>query len=175
MSLITEDGTGRPDAESYTSVAEADAYHNLRGNSLWSTITTEEKEQALRRGTDFLSETYRPLWKGYRLNGVQTLDWPRTFVYLEAFVHGAVGTYPYLVASDIVPREVKNACCLMALKAAGGELSPDLKQGIKSKTVGPIKTEYDQYSPRLPRYTAIDNMLRPFLKISGASVGLSRV
>jgi hypothetical protein len=175
MSLITEDGTGRADAESYCSLSDADAYHASRGNVSWAGMLTVDKESALRRATDHILQVYRPLWKGYRLNGMQSLDWPRTFVYLEAFVHGAVGTYPFLVASDIVPMEVKNACSLLAIKATSGDLSPDLKQGIKSKTVGPITTEYDQYSPRSPRYTAIDNMLRPYLKISGASVSLSRI
>lgn len=32
MPLIVEDGTGLPDAEAYISVADADAYHDARGN-----------------------------------------------------------------------------------------------------------------------------------------------
>jgi hypothetical protein len=174
MSLITEDGSGNPLAESLASVADADTYHAARGGTLWATITTEEKEQALRRATDYLGETYRPLWKGYRLNGVQTLDWPRTFVYLEAFVHGAVGTYPYLVASDIVPREVKNACCIMAFKAAQGELAEDLRRPVAAKTVGPIRTEYVPHAPEYVRYRAVDLLLRPLLTGGGASLRLVR-
>lgn len=36
MSLIVEDGTGLPDAESYASVAFADAYFTARNNSAWT-------------------------------------------------------------------------------------------------------------------------------------------
>lgn len=174
MSLIVEDGTGLSTAESFASTAEADTHHSDRGNTLWATLSTAEKEQALRRATDFMEQTYRERWKGYRLNGTQALDWPRTFVYLESFVHGAVGTYPYLVASDIVPAEVKKACIELAFKAASDDLSPDLSQGIKREKIDVIETEYDQYSPQNKRYVAINATLRPYLKITGPSVTLSR-
>lgn len=39
MALIFEDGTGRADADSYCSVADADAYLAARGrNATWATL-----------------------------------------------------------------------------------------------------------------------------------------
>ena len=52
MSLVVEDGTGKADAESYISVADADTYHSNRGNTDWAALTTTEKEQLLRGATD---------------------------------------------------------------------------------------------------------------------------
>ena len=66
MALITEDGTGRADAESYCSVAAADAHHAARGAAAWAALTTEAKEQALRRATDYMGQIYGPLWAGHR-------------------------------------------------------------------------------------------------------------
>ena len=38
MSLVTEDGTGLPTAESYISVADATTYHTARGNAVWNYV-----------------------------------------------------------------------------------------------------------------------------------------
>ena len=43
MALVVEDGTGLATANSYATVATADAYHALRGNSTWVGISTEKE------------------------------------------------------------------------------------------------------------------------------------
>lgn len=171
MALVHEDGTAKANAESYVSVADADAYHLARGNSTWTLLTTAQKEEALRRATDYILQTYRSRWKGYRKTATQALDWPRTFVYLEPFVHGIVGTYPYLVEDTVVPTEIKNATAEMALKAAAGELSADLGRSKSSVRVGEISVTYDQHSPEYTRYRAVDAILSPYL--NGSSLNLS--
>lgn len=42
--LIVEDGTGIANADSYVSVAEADAYHVAFGNDLWAAIDPTKKK-----------------------------------------------------------------------------------------------------------------------------------
>lgn len=175
MTLIVETGAVVAGAESYISVADATAYHAARGVTAWAALASDTvREQVLRRATDYMLQTYRGRWKGYRKDAAQTLDWPRTFVYLEPFVHGAVGVYPYLVADDAVPEEVKRACAELALRAAAGELLKDLTQGKVHVKVGPIETEYDRYSPRLASYTAVDAMLAPYLERSAGAVRVVR-
>ncbi|HWH74773.1 MAG TPA: DnaT-like ssDNA-binding protein, partial [Methylibium sp.] len=83
MALEVEDGTAKSDAESYVSVAEASAYHSLRGNTLWATMSEGEMEAALRRATDYLVQTYRDQWAGYRATTTQALDWPREEVQIK--------------------------------------------------------------------------------------------
>jgi hypothetical protein len=168
MALIVEDGTGMATAESYTSVAEADLYFSNRANTAWAALGTPAKEASLRKATDYMGQVYRLRWKGVRVNGVQALDWPRGFVERDDYkyqgVNGAsmIGGYFYF-PSDEVPKEVKNACAELALKASSEELAPDLGQGIIREKIGPLETEYDKNSPQYTRYRAIDNLLATFL------------
>jgi len=174
MALTVEDGTVVAGAESYITVAAADTYFSNRGNAAWAALTTAQKEEALRRATDYMIQAYRSRWKGFRKDGTQALDWPRSFVYLEPFVHGIVGTYPYLVADTIVPTEVKNVCAELAVKASAAALAPDLERAVQSETIGPISVTYDGASPEYTRYRAADMLLRPYLTGSGSSAQLVR-
>jgi hypothetical protein len=44
MPLIVEDRTGKPDANSYASVAQAEAYHTARNNAAWTGSTKRAAE-----------------------------------------------------------------------------------------------------------------------------------
>lgn len=84
MSLIVEDGTVVASAESYCSVAAADAYWLARGNpSSWSAATPTAKEVALRLATEYLDAVYGPRWLGDRFDDDQVLDWPREDVEVD--------------------------------------------------------------------------------------------
>ena len=68
MALITEDGTGLADAESYCAVTEADAWHAAHGNpSAWTQADEPAKETALRLATQFIDATSPGRWRS---------DWP---------------------------------------------------------------------------------------------------
>ncbi len=160
MSLIVEDGTGLPNAESYCSVAEANDYHAAIGNAAWAGLATDTlREENLRKATLFMRQLYRMTWQGKRTKSTQALDWPRYDVEVD----------DYWLASNIVPVDVKNACAELALKAISGPLVTDLTQGVKSKKVGPIETVYDDKSPRHTQYLAVDRMLGPYLNGGGSS------
>lgn len=174
MAIVIETGLGSSDSEAYISVADADAYFAARGYSLWTTMSTAEKEEALRRAADYMTQAYRLRWKGSRINGTQSLDWPRNFVEREDFeaatMNGAAvigGRYYY--PSDEVPQEVKDANAFLAYKAASGDLAPDIGRLKTRVKVDVIETEYDRYAPAYTRYRAIDNMLRPFLQSTGGA------
>jgi hypothetical protein len=164
MSLIIEDGTAKTDSESYISVADANIYHANRGNTSWADLDNSVKEQLLRKSTDYMVARYRTLWRGYRKTATQALDFPRSFCYLEPFVYGAVGAYPYLLADDIVPKQVKNACAELALKANDGALMVDVGQTVIREKVDVIEVEYDKNSPTQTRYSQIDAMLATLLQ-----------
>lgn len=165
MSLIVEDGTGKADAESYISVADATAYHAARGNAAWAALASDTvREQLLRKATEYMQATYRQRWQGLRVLTTQALDWPRRGVEVDG----------YTVASGIVPVEVQRACAELALKASSADLMADLEQGIISETIGPITTQYDRATPQTKRYVAVDRMLSPYLAGSDASIKLVR-
>jgi hypothetical protein len=166
MALVVETGTGSASAESYISVADASTYHTNRGNAAWAALASDTvREQCLRKATDYMEQAYRLRWLGYRHSETQALSWPRNEV--ERTDAGYLNYFSYY-PDDEVPTEVKNACAELALKAASGELLPDLTQGVVREKVDVLEVEYDKYSPQSPRYTAIDRLLAQFL--SGSSV-----
>ena len=168
MALITEDGTGKSNAESYISVADADTYHSNRGNAAWAALDTATKESCLRKATDYMIGTYRSKWLGRRVLITQSLDWPRVGVILEDFGNVQFGAYGFFqVSYQIVPTEVKNACAELALKAFSAELLADQKQKIIEKTVGPIKVKYDPYAGQAVIYAQVHAILRVYLASRG--------
>lgn len=152
MALIVENGTGLSTAESYISVADADARHTALGNTDWTGIDAV-KEAALRRATVFMEQNYRQRWKGTRLLRAQALSWPR----YGAIVDG------WALESTIVPDDVANACADLALKALAGPLTEDQTRAVIREKVGPLETEYSAHSPQGTRYVAVCGSLAPYL------------
>lgn len=166
MTLIVETGTASSTSESYASVAYCDTYHDAIGNAAWALLSTTLKEQALRRATSFLCQSYRLQWKGVRVNATQALDWPRYDVSIPD-----LGVFN-AIASDVVPDLVQKATAEMALLASAGPLNPDLTQNVVSKQVGPIKIVYDSSSPQAKRYSAVNDILMPLIGSSGNGVNV---
>lgn len=163
MSLVVETGEGLSTAESYISVADADARHTAFGNTAW-TGATGVKEAALRRATAYIEQAYRDRWKGTRLYRAQALSWPRYGACVDGFD----------LPSTALPAEVANACADLAVKALDGELNADLTRAVIREKVGPLETEYSAYGPESTRYRSIDMELAPFLKGGGVNARLVR-
>ena len=172
MTLVVEDGSGKSNAESYISVADADTYHSNRGNTDWAALTTSEKERLLRIATDYMVAVYRLRWDGYRYVNTQALDWPRIYVPVRDIC--SVNAYPEYVDFDVVPTQVKNACAELALKANTETLLDDLSQGTIREKVGPIEVEYDKFSPQFKRYLQVENSLSIYFASSANQVKLMR-
>jgi hypothetical protein len=173
MSLIVEDGTIVVGAESYATVAQANAYHLARGNTAWELLDdVDAKEPALRKATDYMVRMYRARWKGYRTSSVQPLDWPRMNVVLDdgPYAYG----YATVVENNVVPKEVRDACAEFALRSTVAALAPDLERAASAETVGPISVTYDQNSPESVRYRELDALLAPLLKGSPMNMKLVR-
>lgn len=156
MSLITETGAGLPDAESYASVAAADAYWAGRGEA-WSGLTTEAKETALRLATDYLSR-YTGKWKGSRLTASQALDWPRYGVRVDSICLNA----------EALPAQLVKATCELAAKASAGPLVADETAQVKSESVGPVAVTYADGARQQTRYAYVEDLLAPLISGSGA-------
>ena len=169
MALIVEDGSNVPGAESYASVIYADAYHAARGKTDWAELTTERKEQALRRSTDYMIQFYRPRWEGYRTNTGQALDWPRSLVEIKDTNY--IGSY---IDTNSVPDEIKRACCELALISISGSLAPNIERETASESIDGISVSYFQGSRQYTVYRAIDMILKPFLRHDGTRLEVVR-
>lgn len=163
MSLITETGNGLPNAESYLSVAEADAYHLKYANAAWDEADPSDKEIYLRRATDYLTQNYRQNWKGMRSKLTQALDWPRANVPIPD------AGYNFYVRWDVIPIEVKTATALLALKAITTVFTPDIERTIAQEKIGPIEITYDPAGAPFTRFREIDMILCPLLLSTGAT------
>ncbi|WP_019170672.1 DnaT-like ssDNA-binding protein [Pseudaminobacter salicylatoxidans] len=135
MALIVEDGSGKPDAESYVGVSEFRDYCDRIGYDL-AGKQDAEIEQALRRGTRWLDSTYGQRFIGSVARVDQALEWPRS---------GAVWRGSEL-PSDTIPRQVQNAACEAAWREAAtpGSLSPDYvaAERVKQEQVGDLSVTY---------------------------------
>lgn len=142
MALTVEDGTGLEDAESYASVSDADAYFTARAVAGW-TGTDAVKEAALRKATEFISETYDGSWKGERATDTQALAWPRSDVEVSDNV---------ILTDDLVPVALFRATCelaLIALTTALYEAANADPSTVAEKTkVGPIERERKYADPK---------------------------
>ena len=130
MAFVPEDGSGLPNANSYTDLAFADSYFADRGNTEWIG-TPEQKQGLLVQGTDYIESRWYGKFKSTPLVTeplAQALQWPRV----------GLG----------MPVNLLKACCEYALRAKAGALAPDPSTGaggyavskLKEK-VGPIETE----------------------------------
>lgn len=152
--LVVEDGSGMQDADTYASVATADAYHASRGNSAWALLTTAMKDVKLRMATDYLQAKYSGGWKGYRVTALQALDWPRYGVTVDRVT----------LVSDQLPVQLVRACCELALKAIDGPLTADEGAQVKAEKVGQIEVTYADGARQQTRFASVESMLRPLLQ-----------
>ena len=162
MALVVETGAGLASAESYASTTDADTRLANFGYTSWAGLNTTQKEQFLRLATEFMGNTYRNRWVGYRASATQALDWPRTLAEkIDLISPYAYSTY---YDNNVVPVEVKNACIDLAYKVSTGvELAPDIDPVQKKVKVGPIEVEFDPQGNVATIFRAIESKLAPLL------------
>jgi hypothetical protein len=165
MAFVVETGAGLSNSNSYSSVAAADSYFADRGVTAWAALTTTAKEQALIKATDYLEQTYRESWKGFRVTSTQALSWPRSEVIVD--------TFP--VPANIVPTPIIKACAEMAIRASEGEdLIADLGQQIIKEKVDVIETTYAEFGSLSARYPAVNRLVLPYLYSSTSDGGFTQ-
>lgn len=151
MAFTVEDGTGKSDANSYVSVANADAYFTEQGTPTeWAAASNTEKENALVTATRYIEARYR--WvTGEIKSTTQALGWPRL---------DAEDRYDRTIDSSVIPQQLKDAVCEAAQKVLEGEdLLADTEARVSSEAVGDISVSYDTNHPTTKRYRLIDALL----------------
>jgi len=176
MALITEDGAGLANAESYCSVATASAYFTSHDTpeASWADLETSEKEALLRIATEYIEQTYGARWRGYPMTDTQALSWPRGYVERGDFA-ALTSTSTYL-PDDEIPPLLARATAELALRANAAPLTADIGRTTKREKAGPVEVEYFANSREQTSYPVVSDMLSRFLKprTSGAMRGLIR-
>lgn len=158
MALVVEDGSGLALADSYVSIADADAYHLAMGNTTW-TGADSVKEPALRRATQYIDANFT--FKGEPLTTTQGLEFPRV---------DADGYLPDWPIKNLVA-----ATCELALRALSGTLVDDTAaESIRREKVGPIETEYFRNDGAQKRYPIVDKLLKNWTSGSRNTLRMER-
>lgn len=156
---------------SYVTEAELTTYATDRGVTI-----SGDKSVLLIKAMDYL-ETRNFI--GQKSAYDQALQWPR--IICEQFYNRRPNSYyvntniePYCEYDDAtVPEEIKKAQMIAALIIDGGdELQPSIGRAVKMEKVGPIETEYMDTATSSTQYTALQDILKPFIVsgISGARI-----
>lgn len=158
MTIIVEDGSNIPNANSYVTVAELDAFAALRGYTL--PTTEADKEVLLVKGTDY-TESFRARFQGTKTFSDQSLQFPRTGVYIDG----------YPLNSQTIPQDLKNAQMQAAIETSlsGGDIQPNTGKNIKREKVDVIEVEYQDNNGALyaPTFPKVDTYIDPLLKAGG--------
>lgn len=168
MAFLVEDGTGLAAANSYVSVANAEAYADDRGLTFTSG-STANKQSALVRATAAIDAEYGALFSGWRANDrSQALEWPREDAYDRE---------DNLIANNEIPDELVEATIEGAVRelATPGSLMPDLGRGgeIKRVRAGSVEVEYSDAASATTVYSLIAGILAPILSRRAAAVSMT--
>ena len=142
MALVVEDGTGKPDAGAWASVAMADEWIGPLADAIWPTLTEAAKEGHLRLGAAYVGNGQIYIYTGVKGSFAQALAWPR----VGAFYRGGSPTVP----SNAIPPEIRIANIAAALASAHGQLPGVIGTGsggvqgqtVQTEKVGDLAVTY---------------------------------
>lgn len=150
MTTVVAD-VGLATANSYVTVAEADAYFSDSfGRPLWITpATTADVKATLVVYASRLLDQYME-WAGSRATDTQSMEWPRI---------GAYDRFGAMIPSDQIPKQVKYAVFELAYYALENNGLSFADQTIDSVKVGSIQVEFTPKSTDagIPKF--IENLL----------------
>lgn len=161
MPLIIEDGSIVANANSYATIAEARDYATARGLEL--PALDDDLSALLIVGTDY-TETKRDLYEGTKIDGNQSLQFPRNGVYIDGIS----------IPGTVIPQVLKSAQIQLAVsKYAGISILPTSSEPfIKKEEVDGILTEYSEkvQTSEQPTLTEVDSLLSTLYKASAGMV-----
>jgi hypothetical protein len=180
LTLIKEDGTGKPDSNSYAAVADGDAYHDAHlYASSWTNASTANKEKALVMATRLIDGFYQ--FSGFKRLSTQALQWPRRECRdpdnTGGVIPGMVLTYGPYIDETKVPPTVLNAACELARELIKQDRTddPDGEGVAQIALVGSVNVTFDKgdRQPVIPH--VVQTMLAKFGSlISSGSAKLVR-
>ena len=161
MPLIIEDGTTpSPAGNSYITIAEVRAYWEDRADDIFVAGSPEVPTDAIvtaaiLRAADYMRQSWRLLWEGSRTQAFQSMDWPRTGVFIPDFFdpYFRDANVPFAFRNTLffsaatIPQEVKNAQIMLTRAALASatevvDLNEDLGRVTAREKLGELEVEY---------------------------------
>lgn len=175
LTVITEDGTGKSDANSYVTVAEVDTYHESHlYPAAWIGASAEQKKAAVVMASRTLDAMVD--WNGFRQSLGQALEWPRNNARRPGTgMSGGIGQGQRQARGDVwesnvIPKPLKDATAeLSRLLLTGDRTAESETQGIKKVGLGQgaVEVEFDASD----RATIIPEHLATILSVLGTVKG----
>lgn len=164
MALIIEDGTIVANANSYITDAEFTAYADARGYTY--PALAADREPLIIKANDYIQSVESKMQGQRTTPETQELAYPRQNVYL----------YCTRIASDSIPKTLKNAQCEAAIAVNDSDLLITTTAGnIASEAVGDLSVSYHSGgSFQQVRTETVDVYLDPLLMNGGNSNVMSR-
>lgn len=193
MAIVKETGAIVAGANAYATLAEVDAFHEDRLNTLWTAASDETKEAAMLRATAGLESKYRSRWLGFKadhnaVTAPQFLSWPRKDDVDESRANGfAAATmtefadhdgiaYPV----DEIPVLVQQAyyeVCLIEISQPFVSIQLSRDDMLKYQRVDVIEQEWLRNAPAVVQFPHVDALLSTLANSApvmlGASIGLT--
>jgi len=118
LSLVVEDGSQKTNSNTYISLDDANTYFEGRLNaSVWTDATDANKNAGLVQAARILDRYIG--WLGYKTDQDQAMQWPRWGICYEGSMYYECPDNPqtwiYALDSTIIPQELKDAQCELAL------------------------------------------------------------
>lgn len=148
---------GSATANSYCTIAEADAFHSDQRlhASDWEAATTDTKCRALRWAARLLDEQIE--WEGDPTDDVQVLQWPRT---------GLLDALDLEIETNEIPASLKNAQAELArLLIVSDRTLDQSSDGIDALSVGEISIDFSEITP--PRRIVIPDSVFEMIALWG--------
>jgi hypothetical protein len=175
ITLVVEDGTGKTDANTY--VSRADATSHLEGHLYatgWTGATDANKDAALAMATRIIDAGMN--FNGAKTEQAQALQWPRyQCINSDAgdlqglsVENGTLQLSGYYYDANEIPKCLKDATCEMALFLLRSDRTADHDGvGLRSARIGPLEVAFSKGDTR----TILPEVVQMFLSKLGYVVG----
>jgi len=181
VAIVVETGAIVSGANSYVSVAEADAYHAARGNTAWADTSDVLKEAALIRSAEMLESMYRGHWIGYKTNNnvavsPQPLAWPRKKL-VDSETEPLVDIDGIDIGINSIPAQIEKAQLEAALIELTTRIIPSVIEPgsyVQSESVdGAVSRSFFPTKPMTNTYPILDRLLQGLASPGSNSLGMS--
>ncbi|MFH1981041.1 MAG: DnaT-like ssDNA-binding protein [Pseudomonadota bacterium] len=158
--LIVETGAGLATANSYCTLAEAEAYHASRPyNTAWSSVTGDAadatKEAALMWATRLIDMNFE--WEGERAAAAQALSWPRCDA-----INWNDPFQSYFSPAEL-PSFLKPAIAELAMWVLASDRNAEnAATGIDEMVLGPLEFKFNSRDQRPVIPVIVQQMLSMF-------------
>lgn len=165
FSLVVEDGTGLPNANSYVSVSEADdiLITNIH-NTAWAALSDSDKEKLLAWATRLVDT--KATWYGHKTSSTSGLRWPRCGVTSKDMV---------VIPDNVIPENLKEAIAEMARYLVEVDRTVEQsKDGLESLKVDVIDMKFDK-NYRLTQLPTLIWQIVSDLGYFGVTIGAAKI